>query len=90
MVLIGLVLGLWIWLSLFRLVQISDKGKKSYALVWLREPKLGAQVVFTYPTLDSPLRLSKVTKGKGGVLMVTLGDRTEPLNEDLVVGVLLF
>ncbi len=90
MVLVGLFLGLWIWISLFRLVQISDMGQKSYTLILLREPKFGDRVVFNYPSLRSPLRLSKVTKDKEGKLLVTVGEKTEPLNEDLVVGVLFF
>lgn len=88
--LISVLLGLWIWLSLFRLVQISDNGKNSYSLILLKEPKVGDVVAFNYPTLNSPLRTSEVTKDKAGLLIVSLGDETEPLNEDLVVGILLF
>ncbi len=91
MALIGLLLGLWIWLSLFRVVEVVDKGKSSYSLILLKEAREGDRVVFSYPNLNSPLRISKVSKDEKGVLMVDLNEEVkEPLNEDLAVGVVLF
>ncbi len=91
MALIGLLLGLWIWLSLFRMVEVFDEGKSSYSLILLKEAREGDRVVFSYPNLNSPLRISKVSKSDKGILMVDLNEETkEPLNEDLTVGVVLF
>ena len=85
------MLGIWIWLSLFRIVQVTDEGKTSYLLLGLKEAKKGDEVVFSYPNLNSPLRTSKVFKGQKGVLMVSLNeDSKEPLSEDLTTGVVIF
>lgn len=90
-ILVGFLLGLWVWLSLFRVIRVTDEGKTSYLLISLEEPEVGDEVVFSYPNLNSPLRTSKVFKGKKNVLTVNLDeDTTEPLNEDLTTGVVLF
>lgn len=84
-------MGLWIWFSLFRFVQVTDESRTSYSLVLLKEARFGDEVVFSYPNLNSPLRISKVGKSPKGVLFITMAEDTqEPLNEDLVMGVVLF
>ncbi len=91
MALAGLLLGLWIWLSFFRVVEIIDTGKSSYVLVLLKEPKEGDRVIFSYPNLNSPLRLSKVSKNAENILMVNLNEKTQkPLVENMIIGVILF
>ncbi|MGH1468033.1 MAG: hypothetical protein ACRBBP_04010 [Bdellovibrionales bacterium] len=84
-------MGLWIWLSLFRMVEVVDEGKSSYSLILLKEAKEGDRVVFSYPDLNSPLRISKVSRSAKGVLMVDLNEETkEPLSEGLTIGILIF
>ncbi len=91
MAFIGLLLGLWVWLSFFRVIEIIDTGKSSYVLVLLKEAKEGDRVIFSYPNLNSPLRLSKVSKNAENVLMINLNEKTQkPLNEDMITGVILF
>lgn len=85
----GLTLGGLLWLSFFRVVQMpNDQGKA--VLIVDSTLKVKDQVVFHYPDLGGPLRLSVITKNKKGRFQVQIGEVLEELDETLVVGVVKF
>lgn len=87
----GLLFGLWTWLSFFRIVHIrSEDNTRRYSLILLKTPKINDEVVFTYPNLNSPMRISKLSKNKSSQRTVLIEGEKKPLNEDLVVGVLIY
>jgi len=88
MALFGLVAGLLLWLSVFRLVSLPEGRGKAVLLV--KSVKLNDEVVFYHPDLGGKMRLSSVKRNENGVLEVEVGKDFVTLDENLVVGVVKF
>lgn len=84
--LLGLVAGLFVWLSFVRLVFVEGEWK------WLLvgDPKDQAEIIFTYPNLDSGLKKAQASIVKGGKVYVFLPNQEKiEIHRDLILGRLI-
>lgn len=86
--LFGLVAGSLLWMSVFKLIKLPEGRGRAILLV--KSVNLNDEVVFHYPDLGGPLRLSSVKQNKNGVFQVQVGEDFILLDDNLVVGVVKF